>query len=606
MTISGTYTPPGGSATAFSVTGFTGNLVTGTFIGSSPGLTVYSTNLVPTGGACAVGPCVKAGKTFTVSTGVILIIQTGVPVVVYAVSALATAQTGTFSTGAASIALTTNSSGVAAATFTADTLAGDAVHFQSNATSPTDAKPANTLGGSGFSATVTTIPGAATTFVVKEFFDSALATKVKSSMVAGVSYFVDVALADAFGNSVVAGGTSQIQVSLTATQGVLSATSVYIPVGCADTANVPAVGGCTSFFGPIVISLASTLAVGSTVTLTATGAVAGVAVSGSKTTTLVSPLPTFSIISPKLTGGVLYSNSLTVVFSGQANASIGYPAATTIASVGYKIGSGFWASAAIAASNKVIWSVAASFAAGLQTIQFNASDSSVPKNTFLTPSTSLLIDTSPPTVAFTTAAGATLTSGQPLTATITDTLGDLNSTAKALAAMATRNGTAIPASSITITGTNNPGSSVTYTVSITGLPSGKWTVALTAFDLAGNKAATVSLTATFVVLTNQTFTIPSGTPPAQSTQSGFTGVSVTWTNNAATSQTANIWFVAYNAKNQVVFASFTQLTFGAGASATLFQGLSSTLPSGTFTVQTFVVSTTGTALSASTPVTVSF
>jgi hypothetical protein len=83
-------------------------------------------------------------------------------------------------------------------------------------------------------------------------------------------------------------------------------------------------------------------------------------------------------------------------------------------------------------------------------------------------------------------------------------------------------------------------------------------------------------------------------------------VSATWTNNAAATQTVNLWFVAYNAKNQVVFASFTQLTFSAGASASLFQGLSTSLPSGTYTVQIFVVSTTGTSLSASTPVVVSF
>jgi hypothetical protein len=606
MTISGTYTPPGGSAGSFSVTGFTGNLVTGTFIGASPALTVYGSNIVPTTlGVCAVGPCIKAGKTFTVSTGVLAIKQTGVPVTLFGVTALATPQTGTFTTGATSISVATNSSGIAAATFTSDTLATDAVRFQSNATSPTDAKPTNTLGGSGFSSTVTTIPGTASTFVIKEFFDSALATKVKSSMVAGVTYYIDVAMADSYGNSVVSSSTTQIQITLTATQGVLSATTVYIPTGCADTANVPAVLGCTSFFGPITLTLASTLTIGSTVAITGSGAVGGTAVSGSKTTTLVSPLPTFAVTAVngvKPTGAVLYSNSLTVVFSGQANASVGYPAATTISSVGYKIGSGFWASAAVAAANKVVWSVAASFAAGLQTIQFNASDSTLPKNTFVTASTQLLIDNTLPTIAFTTAAGATLTSGQPLTATITDTYGDLDPTM----VTANYNGTAIPASSITVTGTNSPGSSVTYSVSITGLPSGKWKVTLNAKDLAGNAATAASLTATFVVLTNATFTTPSGSPPAQSTQSGFTGVSVTWTNNAATSQTANVWFVAYNAKNQVVFASFTQLTFGSGVSATLFQGLSSTLPSGTFTVQVFVVSTTGVALSASTPVTVSF
>ncbi len=603
MALTGTYTPPGGTGTGFSISGFTGNLVSGTFAAISPTPTVDGSSLT--------GLTIPAGKSFRVRT-IVSPVQSGVPITVYALpGTVGGTQTGTFGTGLKSIALFTNSSGIAAATFTADTLATDTVKFNSTVTKPTDASPSATLAFSSPSSTITTVAGTATTFVVKMFFDTTLASAVavKSSTVAGVTYYLNIALSDAYGNSVTVAGVSQLQITLSSspsTAVVLSATSVYIPSGCASTANAPLVAGCTTSFGPITATLPSTLALGTSITLTASGAVGGTAVLGAKTFSTVSPLPTLLVKSPVSAGGALFSNTQTLVFSGGANASVGYPSSITIFRVGFKIGTAAWQSAAIAPANKVLWSVAASFPVGLNTVQFNATDSSSPANVFVGAPTSVLVDTSPPTVAFTTAAGATLTAGAPLVATITDTLGDLNATAKALAAMATRNGTAIAASSITVTGTNTLGSSVTYTVSITGLPSGKWTVALTAFDLAGNKATVVSITVTVVVLTNQTFTIPAGSPPVQSTQSGFTGVSVTWTNNAATSQTANLWFVAYNAKNQVVFASFTQLTFGAGASASLFQGLSSTLLSGTYTVQVFVVSTTGTALSASTPVTVSF
>jgi hypothetical protein len=406
----------------------------------------------------------------------------------------------------------------------------------------------------------------------------------------GATFFVAAILNDAYGNIVVVGGSQQVQVGLTPSGGLLSATQVYIAATNFGT------NGSLSF-GYVAWTLPTTLG---TYTVTATAVVAGTAVTGVSTVSVVSKTPTMNVKSPAPLSGFIYSNSQFVTFSGKANVSLGYPSTVTFTSIGYKVGSASWQTSSVVAASKVIWSVPVTFPTGLSTVQFNATDSKT--NTVVTSSYQVLVDNSAPTIAFTTAAGATLTSGQPLAATITDTLGDLNATS----VKADRNGTAIPASSITVTGTNNPGSSVTYTVSITGLPAGKWKVTLNAKDLAGNAATAVSLTATFVVLTNQTFTTPSGTPPTQSTQSGFTGVSVTWTNNAGTSQTVNIWFVAYNAKNQVVFASFTQLTFGAGASAALFQGLSSSLPSGTYTVQVFVVSTTGTPLSTSTPVTVAF
>jgi len=204
----------------------------------------------------------------------------------------------------------------------------------------------------------------------------------------------------------------------------------------------------------------------------------------------------------------------------------------------------------------------------------------------------VIIDSAAPTIVFTTTTGSMLTSGT-VTATITDVQGDLNATL----VTATYNSTSIAASSIATVGTNNPGTSVTYTVTITGIPNGHWKVTLNAKDLAGNVAAATSITVTITLQTTQSFTNPTTTPPASCTSLGYTGVCSTWTNNLPTSQTVNIWAVAYNSKNQVLFATFSQLTFTSGGANTVFVALSSTLPSGTYTVQVFVVTPAGTSVS---------
>ncbi len=576
-----TYIPTG---LAISLSATSGFIKTSTFMAApSPTPTIDGSSLV--------GLTIPAGKTFRVRT-IVSPVQSGVPLTLYALPSVATAtQTGTFSNGAKAVSLVTNSSGIAASVFTADTLASDAVKFISNATAPTDTTPAATLTASGFSTIITTVPGAASTFVVTACYLSFVgscpaASLVKSSTTAGTTYYLNVLLSDAYNNAVTSTSASQIQIALTvspAAAGVLSATSVYITTGSSSTATS---------FGPITLTIPSTTAVGTSITLTASGAVAGVAVTGAKTVTTISPLPTLAITSPKATGGALFSKTQTVIFTGQANASLGFPSTTLITRVGFKINTAPWQTAAIASANKLVWSVAATFPVGLNTVQFNATDGT---NTVVGTSTSVLVDTSAPTITFTTTAGATLTTGS-VAATITDTAGDLDPTT----VTANYNGTSIPTSSITVTGTNTLGSSVTYTVTVAGLPTGKWKVTVNAKDLAGNAATAASITVTITILTNGTFT---ATGVAQSTQSGFTGVTATYANNAASSQTVNVWFVAYNAKNQVVQAGFTQLTFATGASATLFQSLT-TLPSGTYTVQVFVVSTAGVALSLSSSATV--
>ncbi len=87
---------------------------------------------------------------------------------------------------------------------------------------------------------------------------------------------------------------------------------------------------------------------------------------------------------------------------------------------------------------------------------------------------------------------------------------------------------------------------------------------------------------------------------------GFTGVNASWKSHFPFSQNMVIWFVVYNSKNQIVFASFVYLLFAAQESKAVFQTFSSALPSGIYAVYTFVASTSGAALSIAVRVTISF
>jgi hypothetical protein len=94
----------------------------------------------------------------------------------------------------------------------------------------------------------------------------------------------------------------------------------------------------------------------------------------------------------------------------------------------------------------------------------------------------------------------------------------------------------------------------------------------------------------------------SGTP-AKSTQGPYTGVTSTFTNNSPSSVTAYVYAVVHNALGQTVDISTATITASAGGSATSFNVLFGLAP-GTYTVTVFVTSSSGTAISASTPVTV--
>ena len=595
-TVSGTY---GGAS--FSATGNSANLVTSTFAVTSPGAGSGLTVAVPSTATYDLAH-VPAGTTVKV-TAIVSPVQQGVPVSLYLdhatsyETAAAAKDYGTasllsavFSAGTQKITIAADSTGTATATFTVDTVAGSHALFLSNLLAPTNALgPLNRLANStDFATPAITVAAAPAKFVVKTYYDSKVTAAAKNGATSA-TLFVNIKIADTYNNPSPNPSSGQIQITLTASSGSLSAGTVYIPSGKQDT---------NSSFGSISWSLPT--AVG-TATLTASGVLGGSTSSATTTIGVVSPTPTLSVTSPKPLSGVIYSGSSSVVFSGQANSSLGYAStggtAVTINSVGYKIDSNKWLQAIISSAYKVTWSLAASMTSGLHTAQFNATDSK--GNTVVSASYSVLVDTSAPTITFTTAAGASLQGGQPVVASIVDTLGDLNSTS----VKATRNGTAIAATSITVTGTSNPGASVTYTVNINGLGSGTWSITLNAKDLAGNAATPVTIKVVVSVLPNRSFTAPTSGPgsPQPCAQGGFTGACVTWTNNLASTQTVNVWFVWYNAKNQIVAVSLQGVPVPAGASSASFSTQSS-LASGAYTVQTFITSSAGSAYSLQYPI----
>ena len=207
-----------------------------------------------------------------------------------------------------------------------------------------------------------------------------------------------------------------------------------------------------------------------------------------------------------------------------------------------------------------------------------------------------MTDTAAPTVAFTTASGATVNYSSPVTATITVPEGDLNATS----VVASLNGTTLASSAVTITGTNNLGHSVTYTVSITGLAAGSDTVGLSASSLAGLTGTATTITVTVQVAFATSVIITSA---SYGTLGSFNGISVTATNTWSTSQNLVVFAVWKNSAGQTAAVTTGGLTLAAGASGTTFTPLAGGLPSGSYTVSVFVITTANSPVSSPSSIT---
>ena len=571
------------TATGVSVSGSSGNIITSTFATASP---------TPTPSAPAG---VGAGSTVTVGASLTSpIAQQGVPVTLQLdvdnVLTSAVNGDGMFSTSkASSVTVATDSTGAVSAKYAVDTGLGAVAYFNTNVAQPIDGDPTNMLGNSTLdSAAVTTIAGPPATFIISACFDANLSpatcgtSAVGSHVVNGTSVYVDVSIADAFGNPADNPGPNQIEMTLSTTSGLLSVAHAYITVTNPDTFSSL---GWVAWTMPVSI--------GTGVTITATGVLSGKSVSTTDKVTTVSGVPTFSVTSPAPVSGVIYSSSTTVVFNGEANASIGYPPSVTIDDVNYKIGTGAWQAAVIAPSNAIDWSIAATFPVGLGSIMFSAIDSN--GNMYNTTSYKVLVDTSTPTVKFTTAANANLTGGAALMAKIVSLEGDLNSTSVS----ATVNGTAVVASSIVITGANNLGHNTTYTIQIKNLPTGFDNVVLSASSYAGNTGS-ASISVHVIVPFSQSVIINSA---ASGTLGAFTGISVSATNLWSTSQNLVVFAVWKNSAGQTVAVTTGGLTLASGATGTTFAPLAGGLPSGSYTVSVFVITTSNNPVSSPTSIT---
>lgn len=594
--ISGTF-----NLHSVSLTGNSGSVVTSTFDTDASG----AITCTDCGGVLAAGS--KETVKYQLNTP-----QKGVPIIFFAVNNTSPylgnwvgGNVWDATTMAYNITGTTSLSGKATEKFAIDTDAQTPaeVYFYMDVVAPSDANPGQVYDGSAFAtAALDTTFGPMSGLAVFTYFDSGLsdpnATTGTLSAFDGTSLYVKVQLVDAYGNNADNDLGVQIGLQLTPSAGVLSTTAPYICAICTATSDP---GG----FGPILWTVKGTAP--TTITLKASGSVAGSAVSYTETLNIVTKNPTLTAKSlvGKTISGIIYTDIAGVTFSGKAKVSPGYSVAAAVdfsdgtcapaeCGVWAKVDSGNWVDVTDGAA-PLTWTYTATLTAGLHTVTFSANDSE--GNNVATPiSFQVLVDSSAPTIAYTTAANANISAGVAVTGTITDTLGDLNATS------VTATGNSTHALTVSVTGTNNPGHSVPYSFSITGLTTGTWHIVLSAADLAGN-AATKSITVHVTVPLAQSFVV-SGTP-SKGTLGSYTGINVAYQNLNPTSQSVVVFAVWKNSLGQTVGIGTSSATVSAGSTFSAFIVEPVGIASGSYTVNLFVVTTSNAPVSVSTSISVS-
>jgi hypothetical protein len=516
----------------------------------------------------------------SISTGIANYYQQGVPITLnLCTSSGCTTSAGynsKFSNDASSITLTTNSTGGVESLAPVNNTVGTKAQWNATAPDPKNAATTNTLAAAPSTA-ITTGPGPIATLVINIAGQANAGPNIETA-VNGTTAYVSVAYADAYGNLVTAAPANQIQIALAASTGALSATNVYIIGGDLSTnATTP-----HQSFGTILWSLPNT--VGTTCTLTASANVNGKPVQGTSSVMTVSAYPSINVTSPKPISGVLYAPSTFVTFQGIANATSG-SLTTTVATIGYKVGTGGWSSVTPAQSHGTQWTIPIVLVAGLNTVTFNVTDSA--GKTTVSPAWTVLVDNTVPTFSAISNGNGSSTAAL----TITSSQGDLNATS----VQAWANGTAIAATSIAVSGTNNPGYSANYSVSISGLAAGTWSLKVSAATLAGLSASTTA-TITVTQITNNTsvFTFPSSATSC--TLGSYNAVCVQATNSQAAAVTGVVFAVVHNSQGQTIQVGTATINVAAGASTTAYVVLS--VPSGTYSVNVFVWSTSGASISA--------
>jgi hypothetical protein len=588
-TITGTY-----AGSSFSVSGTSGNIFTSSF---ATGGVFEDTNHVALG-----ANMVSAGKTETVEFA-LNVVQTGVPVTIGICPHTSCAGTtkgysGSLTGGGQTVTLNTNSSGIVSTTLTVDTHAGHAAILNASIAQPINANIHNAIAGTS-SPAQTTKAGSASTLSVSVGVTSTETPSGITNAYPGETVFVNVITTDAYGNLVNVASLQQVQINLVSNPATLTATSVYIPTGCAMTNETNAGGnphgynctGAQSSFGPIAWTLPST--VGSVATISAQGVLNGASTtSPTVSINIVSKSPTISVTSPKPVNGYLYTNSINVQFKGWANASLGYNGLVNMATLGVKIGSAAWTNNVITAAPKAQWSVVETLPTGLSTVNFNATDAKGNTVVLGTPY-NVLVDLSSPTITLVTPAGSVVNGTNPFTANIVASEGDLDASSVSV----TVNGTALTAG-VTVTGTNNPGSSVTYKVTAV-IPSGTWNVQVSASTLAGNTGTSSSEIVHSVVQTNLSFTVV-GTPSQTTFANNPDTITAVYKNNLAATQTVTVIAAVKNSGGQQVAFATATATIAAGSTQQIYLSFIGLTPGAHYTVSFYVVSSGGVVVSTTT------
>ncbi|MGA2663710.1 MAG: hypothetical protein ABSF83_02025 [Nitrososphaerales archaeon] len=574
--ITGKY--PTATSPIVSVSSTSGNFITSTQATSYT--VVASSSASPAFGA---GSAIKLTATPNVGTqpGVPVTFnlcgqQTGATVCNTGETPTTTGYGGSFSSGGqiGFATSTSGSAGTATATYNIDTIAGNTGNWNATSPAPTNLAPKATISGVTAVNTggVTTVAGPAASFKSLVYF-SDQATLVKTSIVAGQNLYINVELVDAYGNLATNTGITQIQVQLSATAPTtLEATTLYIEQGQKQTLPI---------FGYDEWAIPASVAVGTALTLTASGVVNGVAVSPTTTLTTVSPLPTLSITSPKPTSGTIYASSTGVSFRGSANVSVGYNptplTGVTIASVNYKIGSASWQQASGSHSSPDSFGLSIFVPAGLSTIVFNATDSD--KNTVVSTAYQLLVDTSAPTFTFSTASS----NNGCVTVTAATAEGDFNTASFT----ATYGGVAVPAAAITWGGTQTPGTAGSLTATICGLVSQTATLSVTGSTLAGlSTTSSESLTVTVPFADSFTFNTAGAT---YGTVGAYKGLTVSVTNGWNTAETVVV-YATFKSGTSIYVADGTT-TIASGQAATVFCVDVLAIPAGSYQVTLSAVTT---------------
>ena len=359
-----------------------------TAVAAAPVVTIYTTPYSGPGDVMAGTP-VNVAYTFAGP-------EKGIPVNFSLIADPLTGYTGTFSNGKSWTVVTSSSTGIATANFTADTSAGDDTQVKAIVSEPTSANPTNTV-ASGLTAAITSGVAAPAGLLVQLYKSTGPLAGLTSYASPGKHLYVDVSLQDAYSNPVAWNNNFALGITLSASGGAgLSATSVAIFSGDEDTTDS---GYTVQYTAPATIG---------DQTITATTTQTGVK-STTGTIHVVSLNPTVYITAPS---GTLSANGQTV--KGYAVPSKAAIAGTAVVSFQYSLNGATAVTTGVTGTNSSgasFFSFPVTFLNGTNTVKISATDSNSNVGTL----TMTFTVTHAPPVGF---AGSQVVQGTPTKATI--------------------------------------------------------------------------------------------------------------------------------------------------------------------------------------------